>query len=204
MLGDTMGPCPMPGSRRPEQTHTLFSLHTVSPTGRGLGPAGKVAWPGHVPSLSLWPPQSPLHSSQESLVPGTPHSHSPLPHCIPSFLEPHGTSTLPWLSSLALWTQLQSFAVSGCFPCDGSQTCQVWLQSLLRPLLGTSPLWTVTSCSNSFARHPAHTQLSHGLAQICSMTGWLGPQHALKRSLVRTESQEGQGWNPPHRGQSQG
>lgn len=77
MVGDTMGPCPMPGSRRPEQTHTLFPLHTVSPTGRGSGPAGKVAWPGHVPSLSLWLPQSPLHNTQEeSLAPGAPHSLS--------------------------------------------------------------------------------------------------------------------------------
>lgn len=91
MVADTMGPCPLPGSRRPEQTHTLFPLHTLSPTGRGLGPAGKVAWPGHVQSLSLWLPQSPLHSMQESLVPGAPHSLSLLPQAFP---EPYGSGAL--------------------------------------------------------------------------------------------------------------
>lgn len=102
MVGDTMGPCPMPGSRRPEQTHTLFPLHTVSPTGRGLGPAGKVAWPGHVPSLSLWPPQSPLHSTQESPVLGASHRHTLLPHSIQSFLGPYGGGALHLHSTLAV------------------------------------------------------------------------------------------------------
>jgi hypothetical protein len=42
VAGDTMGPCPVLGSRRPEQTHTLFLPHTVSPTSHGSGPAGRL------------------------------------------------------------------------------------------------------------------------------------------------------------------
>lgn len=115
MVGDTMGPCPMPGSRRPEQTHTLFPLHTVSLTGRGSGPAGKVAWPGHVPHLSLWPPQNPLHSTQESLVLGALLScRSPLPGCRPSFLESYGRGALHLHSSLAVLSGPGDLAAALC------------------------------------------------------------------------------------------